>query len=57
VTAAGCQALELLVEARRRHLSELSDDWPPEDRAAVAELLRSFAGDLVPDAPHPDASG
>lgn len=49
VTPAGCDVLDRLIAARRAHLDEVTADWPPEQRAAVAAMLHRLAKDLVPD--------
>ena len=51
VTAAGCEVFARLSEARRARLSELAAQWPPEQRAEIAAVLRGLARVLVPDAP------
>ncbi|MDQ3809499.1 MAG: EmrB/QacA family drug resistance transporter, partial [Chloroflexota bacterium] len=57
VTAAGCEMLGRLVAARRARLAELLAEWAPEQREEVAELLRRFARELVPEAPPTHTSG
>jgi EmrB/QacA subfamily drug resistance transporter len=53
-TAAGREAVERLVEARRRRLAELLDGWSPEREAELAALLTRMARDVVVD--HPDGA-
>ena len=54
LTAAGRDALDRLVAARRESLAELLDGWSPEREAELAELLTRMAGDTVAD--HPDGA-
>ena len=50
LTEAGCHAFTKLSDARRERLSELSAQWPPEQREQIARVLRRLASALVPDA-------
>jgi EmrB/QacA subfamily drug resistance transporter len=54
LTAAGRDAIERLVAARRERLSELLDGWSPEQESELATLLSRMARDVVAD--HPDGS-
>jgi DNA-binding MarR family transcriptional regulator len=54
LTAAGRDAVERLVEARRKRLAELLDGWSPEQEAELAALLTRMARDVVAD--HPDGT-
>ena len=45
LTAAGRDALERLVAARRERLAELLDGWSPEREADLAALLTRMARD------------
>ena len=54
LTAAGRDALERLVAARRESLAELLDGWSPEREADLAALLTRMARDVVAD--HPDGA-
>jgi EmrB/QacA subfamily drug resistance transporter len=54
LTAAGRDAVDRLVEARRRRLAELLDGWSPEAEADLAALLSRMARDVVAD--HPDGA-
>ena len=54
LTAAGRDALERLVAARRERLAELLDGWSPEREAELAALLTRMARDIVAD--HPDGA-
>jgi EmrB/QacA subfamily drug resistance transporter len=49
ITNDGCDVLNKLNEARRRNLAEIIDEWPPEQRAEIADGLRRLARELVPD--------
>ena len=49
LTAAGCQVLERLVDARRAHLEELAEEWDPSHEDDAAGYLRDAVHDLVPD--------
>ena len=51
VTPAGCEVFTRLSEARRARLAELSAQWPPEQRAEIAAVLRGLARVLVPETP------
>ncbi len=51
LTAAGCDTLGRLVEARREHLAEVFAEWSPKKREEAAMLLRTLARELVPEAP------
>jgi EmrB/QacA subfamily drug resistance transporter len=53
VTGAGGEAFARLNAARRERLAELAAQWPPEQRAEIATVLRGLARALVPDAPSP----
>jgi EmrB/QacA subfamily drug resistance transporter len=48
LTAAGCDALARLIDARRAHLADLIAEWPVEQRAGVARELQRIAERLVP---------
>jgi DNA-binding MarR family transcriptional regulator len=48
LTAAGCDALNRLIDARRAHLEDLIAEWPLEQREGVAQHLRVIAEGLVP---------
>ena len=50
VTDEGCSMLNLLVKARRESLTETINEWSPEQRAEIAEVMRRIANELVPDA-------
>jgi EmrB/QacA subfamily drug resistance transporter len=54
LTAAGRDALDRLVAARRQSLAELLDGWSPEREADLAALLTRMAGETVAD--HPDGA-
>jgi EmrB/QacA subfamily drug resistance transporter len=54
LTAAGRDAFDRLVAARRERLTELLDGWSPEREADLAELLTRMARDVVAD--HPDGA-
>ena len=54
LTAAGRDALDRLVAARRERLAELLDGWSPEREAELAALLTRMARDTVAD--HPDGA-
>ncbi|HEX5899758.1 MAG TPA: MarR family winged helix-turn-helix transcriptional regulator, partial [Solirubrobacteraceae bacterium] len=54
LTAAGRDALDRLVEARRQSLAELLDGWSPEREAELAALLTRMASDTVVD--HPEGA-
>jgi EmrB/QacA subfamily drug resistance transporter len=54
LTAAGRDAVERLVAARRERLSQLLDGWSPEQEAELATLLSRMARDVVAD--HPDGA-
>jgi EmrB/QacA subfamily drug resistance transporter len=54
LTAAGRDAFDRLVAARRERLAELLDGWSPEREAELAELLTRMARDVVAD--HPDGA-
>lgn len=47
LTSAGLQALDRLRRARREVLAEVMARWPPEDRAALADLICRLADDIV----------
>ena len=51
VTDEGCEVFNRLSTARRERLTELSAQWPPEQRAQIAKVLRGLARALVPDTP------
>jgi EmrB/QacA subfamily drug resistance transporter len=51
LTRSGRQALERVWEARRRNLEELLSGWHPEQHAAVEELIRRLARNLVREMP------
>lgn len=51
LTVEGCSLLSRIVEARRQRLAELSEQWPAEQRAQLATVLKQLARELVPDAP------
>jgi EmrB/QacA subfamily drug resistance transporter len=51
VTDAGCEVFTRLSAARRERLAELSAEWPREQRAEMAAVLRSLARVLVPETP------
>jgi DNA-binding MarR family transcriptional regulator len=53
-TAAGREAVDRLVAARRERLAELLDGWSPETEAELAALLSRMARDVVVD--HPDGA-
>ncbi|MGI8469834.1 MAG: DHA2 family efflux MFS transporter permease subunit [Pyrinomonadaceae bacterium] len=48
ITEEGCAVLNRLVAARRENLAEVIDEWSPEQRAEIAESLRSLARELAP---------
>ena len=50
LTPAGCDVLNVLVAARRAHLSELAADWDPNRSENAALYLARVVGDVVPDA-------
>jgi EmrB/QacA subfamily drug resistance transporter len=50
-TAAGCEVLRRLVDARRARIAEMFSDWPADQRARMAQILRRLSQELVPDAP------
>ena len=54
LTAAGRDALDRLVAARRQSLAELLDGWSPEREAELAALLTRMASETVAD--HPDGA-
>ena len=54
LTAAGRDALDRLVAARRERLAELLDGWSPEREAELAALLTRMAREVVAD--HPDGA-
>jgi DNA-binding MarR family transcriptional regulator len=54
LTAAGRDALDRLVAARRQRLADLLEGWSPEREADLAALLTRMASDTVPD--HPDGA-
>jgi EmrB/QacA subfamily drug resistance transporter len=54
LTAAGRDAVDGLVAARRERLAELLDGWSPETEAELAALLSRMARDVVVD--HPDGA-
>jgi DNA-binding MarR family transcriptional regulator len=54
LTAAGRDAFDRLVAARRERLAELLDGWSPESEAELADLLTRMARDVVAD--HPDGA-
>jgi len=54
LTAAGRDALDRLVAARRARLAELLEGWSPEREAELAALLTRMASDTVVD--HPDGA-
>jgi EmrB/QacA subfamily drug resistance transporter len=54
LTAAGRDAVERLVAARRERLAALLDGWSPEREADLAALLSRMARDVVAD--HPDGA-
>ena len=49
LTPTGCDALGRLVTARRAHLSDLVQQWPPEQREELAEMMVRLARELVPE--------
>ena len=51
VTEAGCEVFTKLSAARRERLAALSAEWPRDQRAEMAAVLRNLARVLVPDAP------
>jgi len=58
LTAAGCDTLGRLVEARRAHIAEVFAEWSPKKREDTAAMLRYLARELVPEAPSvPVAAG
>jgi EmrB/QacA subfamily drug resistance transporter len=54
LTAAGRDAVDRLVAARRARLAELLEGWSPEREAELAALLTRMASDIVVD--HPDGA-
>jgi EmrB/QacA subfamily drug resistance transporter len=54
LTAAGRDAVDRLVAARRERLAELLDGWSPETEAELAALLSRMARDVAVD--HPDGA-
>jgi hypothetical protein len=53
VTPEGCDVFARLSAARRERLAELAAQWPPEQRAQIANTLRGLARALVPESPAP----
>ena len=49
LTRDGCDALTRLVGARRALLTEVLEDWAPEKREELAEVVQRFSRELVPD--------
>ena len=50
LTSAGCDALSKIVTARRERLAALLEEWEPAKREEMANMLRSMASALVPEA-------
>jgi DNA-binding MarR family transcriptional regulator len=48
LTAAGCDAMGKLIEARRAHLADVLSDWPAKQREEIMTRLRQLAEVLVP---------
>lgn len=51
VTPAGCEVFARLSAARRERLSELSAQWPADQREEITAALRKIARALVPETP------
>ena len=49
VTPDGCDVLNLLATARRKNLTEIINEWSPEQREEIANALQRLARELVPD--------
>jgi len=49
LTASGRSAAQRLARARREKLEELRAQWPPDERAQLADVLQRLARELVPD--------
>jgi DNA-binding MarR family transcriptional regulator len=50
ITAAGCDALNRIVAARRAHIEEVFGQWSAEEREDLAKLVHRLTRELVPDA-------
>jgi hypothetical protein len=48
LTAAGCETLNRLVQARRAHIQDFIADWPATRREDTAAFFRALAKELVP---------
>ena len=48
LTPAGCEVFDRLAAARRERLVELREQWPPEQRQQLADILQRLARELVP---------
>jgi len=49
LTAAGCDALTRLIDARRAHLEDLAEDWDPVRNPEIVGYLQRTAREIVPD--------
>ena len=49
LTAAGCDVLTRLIDARRAHLEELAEDWDPVRNPEIVGYLQRTAREIVPD--------
>ena len=50
ITAAGCDALHRIVDARRAHIQDVFGQWSPEEREELTTLVRRLTRELIPDA-------
>jgi hypothetical protein len=50
LSAAGCEAVARITQARQQHLEALFGQWSTERRSELAQLLRRLAPQLVPPA-------
>jgi EmrB/QacA subfamily drug resistance transporter len=49
LTAAGCDARDRIVAARRAHLAEVFAEWSPQQTQDVSGLLQRLTRDVLPD--------